>query len=95
MAAETIGGGLVFGGVDTGNNSNLPQPVAPDNSTTPADQQAAIQQESKRTESSSTVCRRRSRRRCAQVQELIHEMQGLDPSRFPGNPAVFEALHTQ
>ena len=30
-----------------------------------------------------------------QVQELIHEMQRLDPSRFPGNPALVEQLHNQ
>jgi hypothetical protein len=29
------------------------------------------------------------------VQELIREMQRLDPSRFPGNPALVEQLHTQ
>jgi hypothetical protein len=30
-----------------------------------------------------------------QVQELIREMERLDPSRFPGNPALVEQLHTQ
>jgi hypothetical protein len=30
-----------------------------------------------------------------QVAELIRQMQRLDPSRFPGNPALFEQLHTQ
>jgi hypothetical protein len=30
-----------------------------------------------------------------QVQELIREMQRLDPSRFPGNPALVEQLHDQ
>ena len=30
-----------------------------------------------------------------QVQDLIKEMQRLDPSRFPGNPALVEQLHTQ
>jgi len=29
-----------------------------------------------------------------QVQELIREMEGC-PSRFPGNPALVEQLHTQ
>ncbi len=88
------GGGLVYGGMDTGNNSNLPQPVGPDNSATPADQQAVIQQ---------GVNELNQLRQAVgddpqalrDVQELIREMQGLDPSRFPGNPAVFEAMHTQ
>ncbi|MGA9633208.1 MAG: hypothetical protein WBQ63_17405, partial [Candidatus Acidiferrales bacterium] len=30
-----------------------------------------------------------------ELQELIREMQQLDPKRFPGNPALFEQLHTQ
>ena len=30
-----------------------------------------------------------------QVQELIQEMERLDPSRFPGNPALVEQLHSQ
>ena len=30
-----------------------------------------------------------------QVQELIREMQRLDPKRFPGNPELVEQLHTQ
>jgi hypothetical protein len=31
----------------------------------------------------------------ADLQELIREMQRLDPSRFPGNPAMLEELHDQ
>jgi hypothetical protein len=30
-----------------------------------------------------------------QIQDLAQEMQKLDPSRFKGNPAMVEALHTQ
>jgi len=30
-----------------------------------------------------------------QVQELIREMQRLDPSRFPGNPEIVEQLHNE
>jgi hypothetical protein len=30
-----------------------------------------------------------------QIQELIREMERLDPSRFPGNPALVEQLHSQ
>jgi hypothetical protein len=30
-----------------------------------------------------------------QVQDLIREMQRLDPSRFPGNPAIVEELHNR
>jgi hypothetical protein len=31
----------------------------------------------------------------ADLQELIKEMQRLDPSRFPGNPAMLQELHDQ
>ena len=31
----------------------------------------------------------------ANIQELIRQMRRLDPSRFPGNPALLEQLHTQ
>jgi hypothetical protein len=31
----------------------------------------------------------------ADLSELIREMKNLDPSRFPGNPAMVEQLRTQ
>ncbi len=30
-----------------------------------------------------------------EIQDLVREMQRLDPARFPGNPALVEQLHTQ
>jgi hypothetical protein len=30
-----------------------------------------------------------------QLQQLIEEMRNLDPSRFPGNPALVEQMHQQ
>ena len=30
-----------------------------------------------------------------EIQDLVKEMQRLDPNRFPGNPAMVEQLHTQ
>jgi 3-oxoacyl-(acyl-carrier-protein) synthase len=30
-----------------------------------------------------------------EIQEIMKEMQNLDPSRFPGNPAMVEELHTK
>ena len=30
-----------------------------------------------------------------EIQDLVREMQKLDPSRFPGNPAMVEQLHAQ
>ena len=31
----------------------------------------------------------------AELQKLIDEMRNLDPSRFPGNPALVEQMHQQ
>ncbi|HTW25268.1 MAG TPA: hypothetical protein VMD78_16825, partial [Candidatus Baltobacteraceae bacterium] len=80
--------------IDTGNNSNLPQPVSPDNSPLPADPERSYQQSldglnqlRPAVENDPETAR--------ELQELIREMQQLDPKRFPGNPALFEQLHTQ
>jgi hypothetical protein len=96
---ERYRGGAQRGGnnnwwIDTGNNSNLPQPVAPDNSPLPPDPERSYQQSldglnqlRPAVENDPETAR--------ELQELIREMQQLDPKRFPGNPALFEQLHTQ
>jgi hypothetical protein len=30
-----------------------------------------------------------------EIQDLVRDMQKLDPRRFPGNPALVEQLHTE
>ncbi|HUA01977.1 MAG TPA: hypothetical protein VMB02_16690 [Candidatus Aquilonibacter sp.] len=80
--------------IDTGNNSNLPQPAGPDNSPLPPDPERAFQQsldglnQLRQTVENDPETAR-------ELQGLIREMQNLDPRRFPGNPALFEQLHTQ
>ncbi|MFY9690911.1 MAG: hypothetical protein WAJ86_13315, partial [Candidatus Acidiferrales bacterium] len=80
--------------IDTGNNSNLPQPASPDNSPLPTDPERSYQQsldglnQLRQTVQDDPDTAR-------ELQELIREMQQLDPKRFPGNPALFEQLHTQ
>lgn len=97
---DTYGGGddgirgPLYGNYDTGNNSNLPQPVAPDNSIVPSDPERAIQQglnELNQLQQSAQSDPETIR----DIQDLIREMQQLDPKRFPGNPALVEQLHTQ
>ena len=80
--------------IDTGNNSNLPQPASPDTSPTPGDPERSYQQSldglnqlRPAVENDPETAR--------ELQDLIREMQQLDPKRFPGNPALFEQLHTQ
>jgi hypothetical protein len=80
--------------IDTGNNSNLPQPAAPDNSPLPPDPERVYQQtlngldELRQSVQDAPEIAR-------EVQNLIRQMQGLDPRRFPGNPALLEQLHAQ
>jgi hypothetical protein len=88
-------GGPVYGGMNTGNNhyyGQLPSPPSPD--TAPVPPERAYR------DSMAELDRLRQTVRddpesLRQVQELIHEMQGLDPSRFPGNPALVEQLRSQ
>lgn len=81
--------------VDTGNNSNVRgQGARPDNSPIPGDPEAAFQQ------SVNTLNQlRRSVRQdpeiARQVQQLIRQMQLLDPRRFPGNPQVYGQMAGQ
>ena len=85
--------GPVYGGMNTGNNlGQLPSPASPD--TTPVPPERAYQ------EGVAELDRLRQTVKddpeaLRQVQELIREMQRLDPSRFPGNPALVEQLHDQ
>jgi len=88
-------GGPVYGGMNTGNNhyyGQLPSPPSPDT--------APIPPERAYRESLGELDRLRQTLKddpesLRQVQELIREMQGLDPSRFPGNPAMVEQLRSQ
>ncbi len=85
--------GTVYGGMNTGNNlGQLPSPASPD--TTPVPPERAYQ------EGVAELDKLRQEVKddpeaLRQVQELIREMQRLDPSRFPGNPALVEQLHDQ
>ena len=87
-------GGLVYGNVDTGGQTYGPGTAAPAVATPGGDPQAAIQQgvnELNQLRESVQDDPEAER----QVQDLIREMQGLDPRRFPGNPAMVEQLHAQ
>jgi hypothetical protein len=87
-------GGPVNGGWNSGNNSELPHPVAPNRSPTPADTERIIQQgmrdldELRRSVADDPAARQ-------QVDDLIRSMQNLDPKRFPGNPAMVDELYAR
>jgi hypothetical protein len=87
-------GGPVNGGWNSGNNSELPQPVAPDRSAPPGDTEQAIRQgvrdldQLRRAVADDPAARR-------EIDELIRSMQNLDPKRFPGNPAMVQELYAR
>jgi len=91
------GGGVVTYNVNTGDNrfNRGGQRVsAPDNAPASEDSERTIRQGLQElnhlrqlTKSDPAALR--------EIQDLVKEMQQLDPSRFPGNPAMVEQLHTQ
>jgi len=87
--------GPVYGGMNTGNNvynyGQMPSP--PDGYANPVPEQAyrdSIAQLDQLRQSAKD-----DPDALRQVQDLIREMQRLDPSRFPGNPAMVEELHNR
>jgi hypothetical protein len=95
----TIGGGdrgeyRNYGDLNTGNNPELPQGVAPNTAPIPGDLQRNIQQNVEELNQLRQALQD-DPEALRQVDSLIQEMQRLDPRRFPGNPAFVEQLHTQ
>ena len=85
--------GTVYGNLDTGNNTPRGgPPVQPDNSPVPPQR---AYDDSLRDLNQLRQAVRDDPEMAKQVQELIQEMERLDPSRFPGNPALVEQLHSQ
>jgi hypothetical protein len=93
---RVYGGGpyRFYGGVDTGNNSNQPPAVPPDTSPVPPDPEVAMQQGFRELNQLRQAVQD-DPEMVREVQDLIREMQALDPRRFPGNPALVEQLHMQ
>src|SRR6201999_3354521 len=79
----------------TGNNQFVKgRAVAPDNTPTPDDPERVYRQSMAELNQLHHLAQN-DPEALKQVQELAREMQKLDPSRFPGNPAMVEQLHTQ
>jgi hypothetical protein len=104
MGGEYVNGQLRGGGgsadanlnVDTGGQrySSARSPAAPQIGPNPADTQRFIQQGM----SELSQLRQDTRGDAAaqkEIGDLEKEMQNLDPSRFPGNPAMVEELHAK
>jgi len=83
-----------FGAFDTGNTRISGQAVAPQQGPNPADTQRQIDQGLNLLNQVRAVVQDSPEAR-QQLQSLIDQMRNLDPSRFPGNPALVEQMHQQ
>jgi len=91
------GGGVVTYNVNTGNNKfdqTRRRADAPDNASTPADSERTIRQGLQELNQLRQLAKT-DPAALREIQDLVKEMQQLDPSRFPGNPEMVEQLHTQ
>jgi hypothetical protein len=90
--------GTVWDNTNTGNNrygSATPQPAGPsDASGNPADTERSFRQEMRELDQLRQLVQN-DPEAAKQVAELARQMRNLDPSRFPGNPAMVEQLHQE
>ena len=93
------GGGAVgtaWNNINTGNNhfDSSGRAAAPDNSPIPADPEATYRQGLSELNELHHLAQN-DPTALKEIQDLVREMQRLDPKRFPGNPAMVEQLHTE
>jgi hypothetical protein len=96
---RSSGGGAVgtaWNNVNTGNNhfDGSGRPITPDNSPVPPDSERTYRQGLAELNQLHHLAQN-DPAALKEIQELAKEMQRLDPSRFPGNPAMVEQLHTE
>ena len=84
----------VYGGIDTGNTRIEGRAVAPYTGPAPADTQREIEQGLNLLNGVRAVVKDSPEAK-QQLQSLIDQMRNLDPSRFPGNPALVEQMRQQ
>jgi hypothetical protein len=86
--------GNINGGENIGDNHVTGQAVAPRQGPNPADTQREIDQGLNLLSQVRAATQDNPEARQA-LQSLIDQMRNLDPSRFPGNPALVEQMHQQ
>jgi len=84
----------VFGDYDTGNTRISGRAAAPQGGPNPADTQREIEQGLNLLNGVRAVAQDSPEAR-QQLRTLIDQMRSLDPSRFPGNPALVEQMRQQ
>ena len=99
IGRRTGGGGYngdAYGNVNTGNNTYAQGGQrfgAKDTSGNPADTERTYQQSLRELQALRGMVKD-DPQAAKEVAELARQMQGLDPSRFPGNPAIVEQMHS-
>jgi hypothetical protein len=83
-----------YGAYDTGNTRITGHAVTPQKGPNPADTQSQIDQGLKLLNQLRAAVQDSPEAR-QQLQSLIDQMRNLDPSRFPGNPALVDQMHQQ
>ena len=89
--------GTVWGNVNTGNNQygrGGPRPQADDPSGNYADTERTFQQGMRELNQLRQMVKG-DPEAAKEAEELARQMQHLDPSRFPGNPAMVEHMHQE
>jgi hypothetical protein len=92
-----VGGGADINlNVDTGGQryNSSRNPTAPQIGANPADRQRVVEQGLSELNQLRAIAKGDPAAE-KQIQDLVKEMQKLDPSRFPGNPAMVEELHSK
>jgi hypothetical protein len=92
------GDGAAWGNYDTGNNTPRArgqQQAAPaDAAGNPADTERSISQEMRQLQQLRQMIGN-DPQAAKEIEALTRQMQNLDPSRFPGNPAMVEQMHRE
>ena len=89
--------GTVWNNINTGNNrygQAGQRPAPPDASGNPADTERTYQQGIRELNQLRQMVQS-DPQASKDVQDLARKMQQLDPSRFPGNPAMVEQMHRE
>jgi len=90
--------GTVWGNINTGNNTygspGHQQPAPSDASGNPADTERDFAQRMRELQQLRQMVAG-DPQAAKEVAELTRQMQNLDPSRFPGNPAIVEQMHRE
>ena len=90
--------GTAWGNINTGNNTygspGRSQPAPADASGNPADSEREFAQRMRELNQLRQMVAS-DPQAAKEVAELTRQMQNLDPSRFPGNPAIVEQMHRE